>query len=249
MFEKREELNKNISVVILAAGFGLRLKNNKPKALVVLDDGKTILDYQLEKLTKYIPEDKISLVVGYKKELIMEQHPELTFVYNEEYSRTNTAKSLLRALKKVKSGDVIWLNGDVIFDDQLIAKIISKSISSNKSCVLVDNKRCGEEEVKYDVESGGDISLISKEVKNVKGEALGINLVLEKDIPFLINSLERVGANDYFERAIENMIINERAKFVPVNTNGLFCQEIDFPEDLETVQSYLRQPQEVLSPQ
>lgn len=249
MFEKREELNKNISAVILAAGFGMRMNNSKPKALIDLKGGKTILDYQIERLFKYVPVDNVFLVVGYKKELIMEQHPELTFIYNEEYSKTNTAKSLLRALNKVKSGDVLWLNGDVIFDEKVVPKIINKSISSDKSCVLVDNKRCGEEEVKYDVERGGDISLLSKEIKNAKGEALGINLVLEKDVPIFIKNLEKVESQDYFERAIENMIINEGVKFVPVNTNGLFCQEIDFPEDLETVQRYLIQPHKVLSPQ
>jgi len=241
--------NKDISVVILAAGFGLRLKNNKPKALVVVDGDKTILDYQLEKLSKYISMDSISVVIGYKKELVMERHSELTFIYNERYSTTNTAKSLLKALKKVKRGDVLWLNGDVVFDEKVIPKIITKSISSNKSCVLVDNKRCGEEEVKYDVEKTGDISLLSKEVKNGKGEALGINLVLEEDIPNLIKNLEKVMDQDYFEKALENMIINEGTKFAPVNSSGLFCQEIDFPEDLETVQNYLKQTQEVLSPQ
>ncbi len=249
MFEQHKKSNKSISVVILAAGFGLRLKNNKPKALVALDDGKTILDYQLEKLTKYISKDKTFLVVGYKKELVMEQHPELTYVYNEEYSRTNTAKSLLRALRKVKNGDVLWLNGDVVFDDRLIAKIINKSISYDKSCILVDDKRCGEEEVKYDITSEGNISFISKEVVNPRGEALGINLVLEKDIPLLIKSLEKVDVNDYFEKGVENMICKEGALFVPVNTKGLFCQEIDFPEDLEVVQDYLKQTRKISVPQ
>ncbi len=249
MFEQRKKPNKNISAVILAAGFGLRLKDNKPKALVLVGGDKTILDYQLEKLAKYVPEDKISIVVGFKKELVMEQHPELTFVYNEEYSRTNTAKSLLRALKKVKSGDVLWLNGDVIFDERVLPNIIKKSISTNKSCILVDDKRCGEEEVKYDVTSEGSINFISKEVVNPKGEALGINLVLEKDVPLLIKNLEKVSDNDYFERGIENMIIREGAIFVAVNTNGLFCQEIDFPEDLETVQNYLKRPHKILVPQ
>lgn len=236
--------NKEISVVILAAGFGLRLKNNKPKALVAVESEKSILDYQVEKLTKYIPTDNISVVVGYKKELVMEQHPELSFVYNEEYSSTNTAKSLLRALKKVKSGDVLWLNGDVIFDEKTIPKIINKASLTNKSCVLVDNKRCGEEEVKYSIDEDGCINLISKEIKNPKGEALGINLVVEKDLPLLVKHLGLVDNNDYFERGVENMIRVEGAKFVPVNTNGLFCAEIDLPEDLEAVQTYLKSPKE-----
>ena len=44
MFKQREESNKNISAVILAAGFGMRLKNDKPKALVNIFGEKNILD-------------------------------------------------------------------------------------------------------------------------------------------------------------------------------------------------------------
>ncbi|MCH8821586.1 2-C-methyl-D-erythritol 4-phosphate cytidylyltransferase, partial [Patescibacteria group bacterium] len=57
MFKQREESNKNISAVILAAGFGMRLKNDKPKALVNIFGEKNILDYQLENLSKHIPTD------------------------------------------------------------------------------------------------------------------------------------------------------------------------------------------------
>ncbi len=242
-----EFLNKGISVVILSAGFGLRLKNNKPKALVTVAGEKTILDYQLEKLTKYIPEDNISIVVGYKKELIMEQHPELTFIYNEKFSQTNTAKSLLKALEKVNNGDVLWLNGDVIFDEGLLSKIINKSISAGKSCILVDDKRCGEEEVKYDVNSEGSIRFISKEVQNPNGEALGINLVLEKDVPMLIKHLSLVANQDYFEKGIENMIRQESSEFIPVYTKGLFCAEVDFQEDLEVVQKFIETSKEKIT--
>ena len=232
-------LNKDISAVILAAGFGLRLKNNKPKALVPLEDGKTILDYQLEKLTQYIPIDRIAVVVGYKKELLMEQHPDLTFIYNERYSETNTAKSLLKALKKVKRGDVLWLNGDVVFNEEVLPKLINESIAKEKSCILVDHKRCGDEEIKYDTDNNGNIRRISKKVRNPKGEALGINLLIEKDLPFFIKHLKSVGDQDYFEKGIESLIGAKQAEFVPVQTKGLFCQEIDFPGDLKAVQKYL----------
>lgn len=237
---KTASLIKNISVVILAAGFGMRLKNDKPKALVDLDGGKTILDHAVDKLSKFVPTDNIIVVVGYKKELVMEQHPELTFVYNEAYNRNNTGKSLLRALKKIVTGDVLWLNGDVVFDERLIAKIINKARTTDKSCILVDNKRCGDEEVKYATNENGEISFISKDAKNLNGEALGINLILEKDIPTFLKHLDLIDEGDYFEKAIENMIGQDGAKFFPVNTNGLFCEEVDFPTDLETIKAYLK---------
>lgn len=230
----------NISAVILAAGFGMRLKNNIPKALTKIYRNKTILAYQVNAISKYISIDNILVVVGYKKELIMEQHPELIYIYNEAYNRTNTGKSLLKALVKIKNGSILWVNGDVIFDEEIIPKIINKTIRSKKSCILVDNKKCGKEEVKYNVDALGNISSISKEIKDAKGEALGINLCIEDDLPLLIHHLMHIDDHDYFEKAIENMISKNCTSFIPVNTGNLFCQEIDFLSDLKSVRNYLQ---------
>lgn len=226
-----------MKTVILAAGIGSRLRpvtNEIPKALIVLANGKTILDYQIEKLSKFIPVDNIFVVVGYKKGMIVKKHPELNYVYNEAYAKTNTGKSLLKALNEIDD-DVLWLNGDVFFDEQ----VIPKSIEVEDSCVLVDNKRCGKEEIKYITDAKGYIKRISKEVTSAEGEALGINLVRKKDLPIFKKHLNLIEDQDYFEKAIEDMIIQDNIKILPVDVNGLFCQEIDFPEDLENVKKYL----------
>ncbi len=228
------------SIIILAAGFGMRLNENVPKSLVVLHDTTNILDLQIQKLSRYFAVDNIFVVVGYKKELIMEQHPELTYIYNEAYSRTNTGKSLLKGLKKIKDSHVLWLNGDVVFDEQILPKLIDKASKIERSCILVDNKQCGEEEVKYSVNSDGNINFISKKVKDPRGEALGINLVVKEDIPLLVKHLEHISNNDYFEKAIENMIMQNDSVFVPVDVGSLFCEEIDFAQDLLNVQRHLK---------
>ena len=51
---------------------------------------------QLEGLLRYIDIDNIYVVVGYKKEMIMEAFPELLYIYNNTFETTNTSKSLLR---------------------------------------------------------------------------------------------------------------------------------------------------------
>jgi choline kinase len=233
-------INKNVSAIILAAGFGMRLKNTVPKSLVSIENNKTILDHQIGNLSNYITTDRILIVVGYKKELVMERHPELTFVYNEAYNRTNTGKSLLKALKKITGGDILWLNGDVVFDKKIITKFLKTVSAEKRSCVLVDNKKCGEEEVKYSVDKKGYIASISKSVTNASGEALGINYLVEKDSQKFINYLESIDDNDYFEKAIERMIIDKQSLFKPVKLGKLFCQEVDFPEDLKSVQKHLK---------
>jgi len=228
--------DKQTKVIILAAGMGTRLAQDIPKPLISLANEKTIIDFQIEKLSQYIPVDNIIVVVGYKKEIVMEKHPELTYVYNEAYARTNTGKSLLRAIKKIDD-DVIWLNGDVFFDQE----IISKLIESDHSCILTDNKKCGEEEIKFTTDSQGNIKELSKTVKNGEGEGLGINLIKKDLLPAFKNHLAAVDDQDYFEKAIENMIKDDKAEIKPLDSEGLFCQEIDFEEDLLSVKKKLQE--------
>lgn len=225
-----------MKVVILAAGMGKRLGSKIPKPLTILANNKTILDFQLERLEKVASLSDITLVVGYKKDHILEKHPNLTYVYNDKYNKTNTSKSLLLALQTIKADDILWLNGDIYFDEDVLAKIVTANVSS----ILVDNKKCGEEEVKYRVDAEGNVAEISKTIKKAQGEALGINLIKKKDLSLFKEHLGSVADNDYFEKAIENMIKKDQAKIKPVNVGELFCQEIDFAEDLERVQYYLR---------
>ncbi len=223
-----------MKAVILAAGKGTRLGLDLPKAMVRVDSHRTIIDFQVENLKVFFPQEDILVVVGFKKELIMASHPRLNYVFNERYAVTNTGKSLLAGLRQVDE-DVLWLNGDVIFDLALIPKLLSAGCS----CVLVDDKRCGPEEVKYRTDEAGFITEISKQVEAAEGEALGLYLVTRDDLNSLRRHLELVGDNDYFEKAIENYIIQEKGRFLAVPAGGLFCHEIDFPEDLELVRAHL----------
>ena len=224
-----------MKVVILTAGMGKRLGGKIPKPLTALVGDKTILDYQIENLQKFVSLEDILLVVGYKKEIILEKYPSITHVCNDNYAETNTSKSLLLALEEIDNDDVLWLNGDIYFDGSLLTKIIGAKDSS----VLVDNKKCGEEEVKYCVDSDGNIEEISKTIKNAQGEALGINLMKKKDLSLFKKHLRLVDDNDYFEKALENMIKQDKVEIQPINIEKYFCQEIDFPEDLQMVKQYL----------
>jgi choline kinase len=196
---------------------------------------KTILDYQVDKLIKKPQIKNIFLVIGYKKEIIMEKFPDLLFVYNNAYARTNTAKSLLAALNKIED-DVIWMNGDVFFDEEILDLLIDSEISA----CLVDRKKCGAEEIKYNLSGAGMIHQLSKSVQNAEGEALGINIIRKSDLQDFRDELVRVGENDYFEKALENLTMSKQLKLAPIDVGHHFCREIDFEEDLIAVQNYQR---------
>ena len=100
-----------LQVVILAAGMGTRLGKPWPKPLTPLADGRSIMQQQLENVEKvFRDEARVTIVVGFKMEMIMEAHPNVTFVYNENYDQTNTSKSLLKALRASQESGVLWLH-------------------------------------------------------------------------------------------------------------------------------------------
>jgi len=226
-----------MKIVILAAGIGSRLGNPFPKPLTPLQNGKTIMEYQIENITSKFDLDAINVVVGFKKDLIMERFPELTFIYNPFFDRTNTSKSLVRALKKYQKESVLWFNGDVVFDEKLL-DILLPHIEENASFVAVNTSKVADEEVKYTLKNGF-INELSKTVKNGLGEAVGINFVSSNDIVKLISRLEECDENDYFERGIELAIEKDNIQVKAVDISKFNCMEIDFVEDLENVNKFL----------
>ncbi|WP_412984428.1 NTP transferase domain-containing protein [Pontimicrobium sp. IMCC45349] len=226
-----------MKIIILAAGIGSRLGNPFPKPLTPLKNGKSIMKMQTDNIASKYDIDDINVVVGFKKDLIMERFPELTYVYNPFFDRTNTSKSLLQALRKHRDKSVLWFNGDVVFD-QKILDVLDPHIQENTSFVAVNTSKVAEEEVKYTLKEGY-INELSKTVKNGLGEAVGINFISSNDILKFIERLEECDANDYFERGLELAIEKDNLKIKAVDISMYNCMEIDFAEDLENANKML----------
>lgn len=222
-----------IQVVILAAGMGTRLGKPWPKPLTELSDGRSIMTQQMENVQKVFGEQaRVTVVVGFKLEMIMEAHPSASFVYNEVYDGTNTSKSLLKALRASQESGVLWLNGDVVFDYRVLERV-SERIKTDKSFVCVNTSAVADEEVKYTVDASGNINELSKTVKNGLGEAVGINFISSHEKAGVIKQLEACGDQDYFERGLELAIQNNGLKMEPVDISDLFAVEVDFQDDLD----------------
>lgn len=214
-----------MKAVILAAGVGSRLGRPFPKCMSLLPDGEQILGRQI-RLFQEVGIREIIVVVGFKKSLIMEEFPDIFYKYNPFFYITNTSKSLLRALEHLDD-DVIWANGDVVFDREVVEAVVDHP----GNVVAVDRKRCGAEEVKYRADGQGNLLEISKQVDRAHGEAVGVNRVSREDLPALIRSLTACQDDDYFEKGIEDCLAQGVA-FQTLDISAYRCIEVDFDEDL-----------------
>ena len=226
------QVKRTLTVVLLVAGRGVRLGGDRPKCLTVLGaGGETILDRQLAGLSGCGAAETIA-VVGFQEERVRRAHPELRFVLNPRYAETNTAKSLLLALAPLDGTDVLWLNGDVVFDPRIVPLVLG----APRSCMAVNRAKCGEEEIKYRTDTAGNIVEVSKRVVAAEGEAVGINLVRARDLDLFRQCLTECGDQDYFERGLE-LAIGRGLRLRPVDIGSFPCVEIDFPADLERAKS------------
>ncbi len=214
-------------VVILSAGIGSRLESPFPKALTPLDNGETILSRQLRLIREFGL--TIIVVVGFKKDLIMEADPNVLYAYNTGFDTTNTSKSLYCGLRHIYAEDVLWLNGDVVFE----ADIIDQMLQRKGSLVVVNNSQVGEEEVKYTTDDAGFIQAISKQVEDPLGEALGINLIEARHLESFKTKLQACHRQDYFERGMEMLTLDIGPLFRPLGVDDGACVEVDFKEDLQ----------------
>lgn len=221
-----------IQVIILAAGMGTRLGRPFPKPLARLATGSTIMQRQFDHIRAVLGEDaRITVVVGFKMDLVMEAHPDALFVYNENYAETNTSQSLRKGLRSTVDGGVLWLNGDVVFDRGVL-EAVRDEMGSGHSFVCVNTAQVAEEEVKYTVDGEGFVRELSKQVVGGLGEAVGINYVSSGDKALLLQRLAECDDQDYFERGIELAIDKDGLRVRPVDISRFDCVEVDFEDDL-----------------
>ena len=229
----------SIQVIILAAGMGTRLGRPHPKPLTVLNTGQSIMAQQFERVRDAFGEAaRVTVVVGFKMDLVMEAFPDAMFVYNEVYSETNTSKSLLKGLRSTVDGGVLWLNGDVVFDTGILESV-SKYVTADESFVCVNTATVADEEVKYTVDADGYIKELSKQVVGGLGEAVGINFISSADKPKLLERLKECGDQDYFERGLELAIAGDGVQIRPVDISEHNAVEVDTGEDLDRANAML----------
>ena len=128
-------------IIILAAGKGTRMGSDLPKVLHLLNN-KPLLSHVIDTSNMIKPEQTL-VVVGYKKETIIEyfQSEDITFVNQE--TQKGTADAIKYCLPNIENfnGNVLILSGDVpMITSKTLKKLIDTHNSSNALASLISAK-------------------------------------------------------------------------------------------------------------
>ena len=234
--------------VILAAGTASRLRpltDSTPKCLLHIGSS-SILERTI-RAAFHAGVINFTVVVGFQdwmiKNFLKRNFPSLsfTFVVNNQFETTNNAFSLLQARGEIEGHELLLMDGDIVFDDELIPLLIK---SPRQSCLAVrTNGSIGEEEIKVEIDEKQKIVRIGKEIPAAAafGESIGIEKFSRGDTIKLFSTLEKRiikenRVNEFYEASFQEMI-DGGSHIYAVDAGPYRSMEIDTVEDLRAAET------------
>ena len=134
-------MKKNIAVVILAAGHGKRLGGKEQKTIKNIL-GKSIIGHLIETIKKLNP-TKIIVIVGFRKEDVINAVGDEKVEFVEQHEILGTANAVSQAEKNLKNfnGRIIVLCGDAPFISlETLKTLIVQNANNSASCTILTAK-------------------------------------------------------------------------------------------------------------
>jgi choline kinase len=232
------------AAVILVAGVGSRLRpitDTRPKALAPVGD-ETILSRAVRQLLDF-GVSRLVLATGYREDAVraalggLAAHVDVTYCPNPRYDTTQNSVSLALCREAVGERSFFKLDGDVVFDLELLERIAAPETELS---VGVDSGRKLDAEAMKVVVEGRTIRRFGKGVPLAEshGESIGIERIAASASKKLFDALdERVAAGItglYYEDVYSELIAEGRLVAEVADVSGLRWTEVDTFEDLET---------------
>ena len=241
-----------MQAIILAAGMGRRLgelTNDNTKCMLQVNGVRLIhriLDSIYETGIR-----RVVLVVGYKaenvKSLIGEEYRgmEVVYVENSVYDKTNNIYSLFLAREYLTADDTILLESDLIFESNVLKKIINDPYPT---LALVDKYESWMDGTVVTLDEDNNIvefltkdkfkySDISSYYKTVNIYKFSKEFSKTHYVPFLEAYCHALGKNEYYEQVLKVITLLDDSPLKALPLSGEKWYEIDDIQDLDIASS------------
>lgn len=233
-----------MKAIILAAGKGSRLgsiTSETPKSMLMLNDEHTLLSFNIKQLCN-LNVDSIILITGYQSQkmesyaLTLSEKYKITIeiVYNPFWNHCNVLGSLYMGLDKIND-DFLFLHADTLTEIQVLNGIAE---SHSDICLAVDFKKCGEEEMKFWLDSDKIVRITKDHIgKEADGEFVGVAKFNKSMIDYFMNNskvlFQKGELNHYMEKVIDNGMQDNDLVVGYFDASNYKTIEVDFEEDLK----------------
>jgi choline kinase len=237
-----------MQAILYAAGVGMRLRSafgDRPKILLEFA-GKSLLERHVQCLRK-VGVERLTIVSGYRQELIQQVLPALRQVYgmeiqqliNPHYTEGSilslaTSIPVLQMLARNQPG--LLMDGDVLYPAEFLRRLMD---SPHPTALLIDRdySTADDDPVLVPLNNGRPFDFIKKwrgEAQQI-GESIGFFKVSPDDLPDLIRFTQTMSAGEGRAASYDDVLrkLVQAGRFGHEDVTGLPWTEIDFPGDVE----------------
>jgi len=233
---------------MLAAGMGKRLgKYTKVNTKCMVEvAGKKLIDRAIEAL-KFAGITKFIVVIGYEGALLKEYLTqnvtgiEFTFVENEDYYKTNNIYSLYLAKEYLEEDDTIILESDLIFQKDIIKKLIDSQYKD--SAIVAKYEQWMDGTVVFLDENNNITEFIEKKnfvhskindyYKTVNIYRFSKEFSKKYYLPFINAYIQAYGNNEYYELVLKAIAHLSKSELKGFKLSNELWYEIDDAQDLD----------------
>jgi len=207
---------------------------------------KCVLDIGGQPLVRYVVEMllnnniDITIVVGYKKEMVIKalEGLSVSYYYNPFYDVTNSIASLWFAKEVFNGEDILLANADVFWEEDILSILKAEK---RDPVMLVDSSRKDDGDYFFKFE-GDKLLKHGKDLKrkDISGEYVGIAKIGGVFQHKFVERLETLINNQEHYLWWENVLysfIEEESIYVK-DIKGNFWSEIDYIEDYNRIINY-----------
>ena len=234
-----------LRAVVLAAGRGVRMRENRPKTLVPVGDEDPLLRFILGGLERAGVEDLL-VVTGYGAEQIeafVTEHwsADATFVFNARWASWGNFHTVRLAVDQSPGFDLLTVNSDVIVHPDVYRR--TADTAGDLVLAVQRRRRLDEEDMRVQL-AQDRVRAIGKHVKPARshGEFAGVSLLrpeAARRYAQIATDLEwRAETSGYYEDVYGTMLadVDARASFVEEDEYA----EVDLPEDMVAAREVIR---------
>ena len=246
-----------MQAVMLAAGMGKRLKKytrDNTKCMLEIA-GKTLIERTIEALLE-VGITKLVMVVGYKgdnlKNFLLKdcKNPavkkiDIKFIDNPIFDKTNNIYSLYLAKDELAKDDTILLESDLIYDYELIKRLVESKEENLVSVAKYEQWMDGtvikidkdQNVLEFIEKKNFSFDEISKYYKTVNIYKFGREFLNKEFFPFLDAYMKAYGQNEYYELVLKIITHLSRCQLKALDVSDIPWYEIDDVQDLNIATS------------